>query len=677
MPIMSTSCVQDLRNALGETLELENPFQLEIYKKSGPSIKKLKQSDTCQGNLIIKGIKTFQKSKQGYKHPHIVIGAGSFALRQCCEFWRQSIDNYVLFERKPGLGGDAWYLLANQTSKLQSEGPHYQLMWFPEEREEWLRHDYGYWPSKNKILAHYNETTKRYGIFPHINLNTEVVDTVFYEDEFDFDGKSYGFKVKKTDGSATGVSTVKGSTLHFFPGCLCVPHRKVWPGEDVFGGQIGYGFSNEFDYRKILDQYVVMIGMGAFAAENCRTVMEFGGQKVFIIARHFNLLLPRCISWYCNQSQDPPPAAFILDSFEPMYSILGWDPWKFFSVTANSERTVATIKQYTRWGIGDATFLAIYWNRAEIVQGTVKRFKERAAVLDNGRIIENLDHVIKVIGFDGDFNVDRINHATSYRGYFPEGDHRRWVQSGGSAIDASRFAATGLSPGAASVSWNSLFLFQHPKIAKALVQDPRMSVGTANVELGSPGYHYAPREEVTIGIMLSSCAQAIQENEMAVGTWKKRSMWFLAPPEKFIEECQYDWYQYCEVCRARGDLRPFPDYPYDAEYLRGLTKKEEEFGAQAAAKYQAYAAAAKDQQMSWLATQELTPGSSLSMEPLKAVLRARQRISSPVTTIEDRSAFAKEGESSLSMLRENCGRGVRNKQMPTETALGPVPPEYW
>jgi len=654
MPIMNASTVQDLRTALCETLSIGNPFQVEFHCKMGCSIKRLKQSDQVQKVLIVKGIKSFHKPKQEYKHPFIIIGAGSFGLRQAVEIWRQKVGDYYLFDRKSGLGGDAWNLIANKTSKLQSEGPHYQLMWLPEEQEEYLPHDYGNWPSRQRIIRHFQECTERYGIAAHINLNTEVVDTIFTEDPMDFEGKSYSFEYKRTGDWKTDTQSVKGSCLTFYPGCLCVPHRKTWPGEDVFGGQIGYGFSNEFDYRKIMDQYVIMIGMGAFAAENCRTIMEFGGAKVYIIARHFNLLLPRCISWYVNQSSDAPPAAFILDAFKPMYDLVGWDAWKFFSVTANSDRTVATIRQYTRWGIGDATFLAVYWDRAEIIQGSVKRFKPRGAVLDAGMVFEDIDHVIKVIGFDGDFEVDRINHATYYHGFWPEADFRRWCISSGSAIDASRFGGTGLSPGGASVCWNALFFFQHPQIAKVMTTNPHCPKGTPNVELGSPGYHYAPREDQTINMMIGSCCPEIGEHAGVVDVWKKRSMWFLSPPEKFIEECVFDWYQYCELCRGRGDLRPFPTYPYDVEFLHGLTDQEKNFNAKMMMKFQAGAAEQQEQMNAFLSTQELAPNTGLSMEPFKSVLRARSRSSSPTTTQAERAVFTAEGEKSRQMLSTLC-----------------------
>merc|ERR1719436_1279203 len=98
-----------------------------------------------------------------------------------------------------------------------------------------------------------------------------------------------------------------------------------------------------------------------------------------------------------------PTAAMVLHEFKPMYDLLGWNAWNFFSVTSNPERTIASIKQYTRWGISDVFFLAIYFGKAEVMQGEVKRFKESSILLSSGTVLPDIQHVIKVIGFDGDF----------------------------------------------------------------------------------------------------------------------------------------------------------------------------------------------------------------------------------------------------------------------------------
>jgi hypothetical protein len=557
IPVMIAAKIADIRNTLAKQFDIDDPSTLQFHCRSGCSWKRMRLGDESQKKLVVRGIKTFAKQLQSYAHPIAVIGCGHFGLRQGMHLERTKRHDYLIFDRKPILGGNAWATIGNHQSKLQSEGAQYQLQYDWHEGEAGMYFDYGYWPSRQQIINHFYQVTKQWGVFPHIHLSTEVTDTCVCPDLHDLDKHSYEISTKKTDESGE-KSVAKFSAITHYPGCLCVPHRKTWPGEDIFGGQIAYGFSNEFEYWRVEQEEVILIGMGAFAAENVRTLMEYGASKIWLICRHFNLLLPRCISWYINQSETPPPAAFILDAFVPMYKQCGWDPWEFFSITSNADRTVASIKQYTRWGIGDATFLAVTYGLCQIINGEVKRFKNRAAVLLNGRVIENLDHFVKVIGFDGDFGVDRVLHASWYEGYWPEADFRKWCMSDQSAIDASRFGGTALSPYANSFTYTSVWYFEHPKIAKHLAKSETLPKGYADVELGSPGYHFEPRKGTTVTLIYSSYHQELQEFEGHNSSFKKRSLWHMCPPEKFVEQCESDWYQYCEMLQARGDNRPFP-----------------------------------------------------------------------------------------------------------------------
>ncbi|CAE7325188.1 unnamed protein product [Symbiodinium sp. CCMP2592] len=253
------------------------------------------------------------------------------------------------------------------------------------------------------------------------------------------------------------------SCVCFFPGALSMPHRKTFPGEEIFGGQVGYGFNDEFNYAATQQQRGIVIGMGAFAVENIRTLMEHNSGKFYVIARHHNLLLPRVLSWYVNQTRAPAPAATVLRAMEPMYKYYGKDPWSYYSVQTNADRSVASIKQYTRWGIGDVYFLGVHYGKVETVEGQVKRLKPRTAVITNGLVIENIDHVIKCLGFDCDFGIDRINHTRRHIGFWPDGDFRRWINSDQSSIDASRFGGTAIAPYAAmQAQWGTHF-FQFPQ----------------------------------------------------------------------------------------------------------------------------------------------------------------------------------------------------------------------
>mmetsp|Transcript_45513 Transcript_45513/g.140637 ORF Transcript_45513/g.140637 Transcript_45513/m.140637 type:complete len:790 (-) Transcript_45513:111-2480(-) len=587
LPVMVSSKVWDVKCLLAEMHGGGvDPLKLELVFKYGPSYKRHRNGDEIQSSVLVKGMKSFVKGVLEYPFPYLVIGAGSMGLRQAMHYSRRKVP-YVLMDRMEALGGNAWLGIANATSKLQTEGPQYQLQYdvydgnfhglMPIEK-------YGYWPSTAEILAHMRETCDSYGVTPHIRLCTEVTEMEIHDPGpgKDFVLKRYDFHWKHTKREDEGV--VKISNLCYYPGCLVVPHRKTWPGEDVFGGQIGYGFSHEFDYRKLPGQDAVIIGMGAFAHENVRTFVEFGGNKVYNVCRHFNLMMPRVVCWWVNQSSCPPTAAMVLHAMKPMYDLIGMNPWNFFSVTANAERTVATIKQYTRWGISDIYFLAIYFDKLETVQAEVKRFKPRAAVLNNGRIIEDLDHVIKVLGFDSDFGVDRVMKAKVHLGFWPDGDHRRWVCSDQSAIDASRFGGTAIAPYAAACTYWPHHFFKYPLDAKRILAMGIISENKAKPELGSAAYHYEPRIAATVQVTYGSVIPEIAEFSAHNDGFKKGSMWCVAPVHRFLYECERDWMRYCEKFKEFGDDRPFPPYPYDLQFMYDLLKSEAEDGMQMAAR---------------------------------------------------------------------------------------------
>eukprot|EP00747_Dinoflagellata_sp_TGD_P127877 gnl/TRDRNA2_/TRDRNA2_174456_c1_seq2.p1 gnl/TRDRNA2_/TRDRNA2_174456_c1~~gnl/TRDRNA2_/TRDRNA2_174456_c1_seq2.p1 ORF type:complete len:696 (+),score=111.19 gnl/TRDRNA2_/TRDRNA2_174456_c1_seq2:66-2153(+) len=667
VPVMTASKVMDLKQMLGEMIGKEDWMRIELSYKNGPTWKRHRNSDEVCCNLIVRGIDSFARQLQQYPHPWVLIGCGSIGLRVAVMWMKKGI-NFVNFERKDGLGGNAWRTIANWTSKLQSEGPQYELEYgdcsIDEVPENHCYNDdprmldlaQKYWPSKACILKHLNDRADALGLWTNIRLNTEVVDM----DIFEVQTSSYGdqkrfdlhWKSTKEDDSTRGVTTA--SCLAFFPGCLCVPHRNIWPGEDISEMQIGYGFSNEFDYTALTRQKCIIIGMGAFGIENIRTAMEHGAAKIYMICRHFNLLMPRVLAWWINQctGEHPPTAAMMLDAMKPMYDLVGWDPWNFFSVSANADRSVANIKQYTRWGIGDAAFIAVYYDRCEIIESEVKRFKPKTVVLSTGRILEDVDHVIKVLGFDCDFGVDRIMKTDYHIGHWPNGDWRRYVCSDMSAIDASRFAGVGLSPWARSVANATMWFFQHPADGIRIIESGVMAPNYPIPEKGSAAYHYDPRSGAAVEITQIGMVPELQAFEANNGRWKRDQFLKVASPQKYTDALKADWYGYCKMFQERdGDNRPWPTYPWTSEDLQQLSEKEMELGeAREAARRANYVAAeSRGEKPSY------SPGSSLSFEAARQVMKIRARSPNSKATAEEQEA----GRQAISWLKENAVVGIR------------------
>ncbi|CAE8624702.1 unnamed protein product, partial [Polarella glacialis] len=391
-PVMQASTVNEVRVMLAEVLG-EDLSKIELYEKKGCQMKRLRHHEEVPTKVLVKGIKNFARKVEIYPHPFVVLGAGHLGLRQALH-WQKIGQDFILFDRKSKIGGNAWNGIANKTSKLQSEGAHYQLDYDVSDGVERLLpfNKYSFWPSRDEILGHFHDVVTEYNLWPHMVMSTQIMDIEIIPEPKGAHERMKAYKVKHVhvgdrfqgqldatqnalaefSGQTLGMGEAMASCMAFYPGALASPHRKTFPGEDIFGGQVGYGFNDEFDYTKTTGQNGIVIGMGAFAVENIRTVMENNSGKFYIIARHHNLLLPRMLSWYVNQSRMPPPAAVILRAMEPMYKYYGKDPWSYHSVMTNADRSVASIKQYTRWGIGDIYFLGVFYGKVETVEGQLK-----------------------------------------------------------------------------------------------------------------------------------------------------------------------------------------------------------------------------------------------------------------------------------------------------------------
>jgi len=560
-------------------------------------------------------------------------------LRQAMHWTRHGYP-YTLFDKFDRVGGNAWVSIANVTSKLQTEGPQYQMQYDVFDKNIHGLSEvgkYGYWPSREEILAHFREWCDEYGVTPNVKLSTEVTNMEIVESpDQDIRKKYYDWSWKCVKPGSDDEGVYRGSCLTYYPGCLVVPHRKTWPGEDVFEGQIGYGFSHEFDYAKTDKQDCIIIGMGAFAHENVRTVVEHGGRKCYNIARHFNLMMPRMVCWWVNQSVCPPTAAMVLSAMEPCYAVAGLSPWNFFSVTANAERTVATIKQYTRWGISDIYILSLYFGKCETITGEVKRFKERAAVLNTGRVIEDLDHIIKVIGFDGDFGVDKLMKSTTNYGPWPDGDFRRFTMSDQSAIDASRFTNIAISPAVSSMSFMTTFYFTHPECGFQCVGTGMLQPNYSEPEMGSPAYHYEPRQGTASMMVVGSIHPDLAKFDMINGRMKKASMHHIAGCEAYQQACERDWFKYCKLFKDQGCTQKWPAYPISIKRAHELCKLEDELAKQEEQKWLMRQGISMEQQEMWRQAQEaaaqaakqggaLGDGSEMSPEQQPAIQEQMQQ----------------------------------------------------
>lgn len=484
------------------------------------------------------------------------------------------------------------------------------------------------WPTRDDLLDHFERVCRDFGLLGHIHLNTEVtrIDRINLKMlEPEASPRKYVYKVslkrpvlKKADpvsrgeeGEASAKAPAVGdplglgfdepeleeppdpeeiqppedediqvldfSTIECYPGGLTDNLRMEFRGEDIFEGNIGYGMFDEFDYTSVTNSAVAIFGMGAFGVENVRTCLEHGASKVTIICRRRNIAIPRVVDWFINQSLYPPPAAMVLDAMKPMYNFLDLNVWDFYAVQANSDRTTATIRQKSRFGIGDFYFLATCYGKAETVVGEIKRLRANDILMETSESVA-AEHFIKVLGFKADPKIDKLFGTREMVGFFPNGDWRTWVCCEFPGIDAGRFGGTSLSPAAITNAEMMKWCINYPREMLALLDANVLPRQKADSKTGRPAYQYEPRAGAQISMVTIGSLPGLAELPENGALLKRQKMLTAHPMEVYIDECANEWYDYCQMFQERGDDRPFPTYPYTHEYVRELCNRNDREG---------------------------------------------------------------------------------------------------
>jgi len=317
----------------------------------------------------------------------------------------------------------------------------------------------------------------------------------------------------------------------------------------------------------------MIAGHGAFGVENIRTCCEFSAKRIYMVCRRTNLACPRVSSWFCNQSDPAVPAPLFLESMEPAYKLIGYDPWSYHSVTYNAARTTAQINQKARFGIGDVYFLALSMGKCEVIVDEVKRLSEGRVHLQSGREL-SVQTILKVFGFVGDQEVDRLLKIKSMYGYWADADNRRFTASENPGVYASNFGGTSLSPGAIFFTLMASHVMWFPRDWQRLVDSVQLPTNKRDDSISRPAYVLDAKTALPISFVVPTLCPGIGEIAMRHGALKKRKQLECHPLERFLEECQQEWDEYARKWKADDpSLKDPPAYPYSVAIVKGLLAK--------------------------------------------------------------------------------------------------------
>merc|ERR1711970_1389329 len=123
--------------------------------------------------------------------------------------------------------------------------------------------------------------------------------------------------------------------------------------------------------------------------------------------------------------------------YDLMFEGKGDDHWQYYGVIASKDRTNCTVRQKSRFGIGDIYFLASYYGKSILVCDAIKRFKATEVLFEGGEKHE-IKHFIKCFGYKADDAMDKIMGIKEMMGFFVNGDWRRWVCTEFHGVDAGK-----------------------------------------------------------------------------------------------------------------------------------------------------------------------------------------------------------------------------------------------
>lgn len=582
LPTYTSTKVCEIKRLIGAKLGRE-PGTIMLVTKQGCSWINQKDTDEVARRVTVRGITSFKREKVKWPYPMAIIGAGHLGLRQAMWFLKHQETNFVVYDRHSTVGGMAWHDQANKTSKLQTELGTYHLQ-FDEDNP--VPKNMSTWPSRDELLKHFQEVSDEYGITPYIKFQTDV--KLVNVDKGDkrggsmvkipggaqpnFPDQTYRFILNDLQKPKNETEVIH-SNMCMFPGNLTVPRREDYKGEEDFNGPIIYAIQDGFDYTNVTGRNVVIVGHGAFAVENIRTCAEYDVGKIYLVCRRRNLACPRVASWMVNQSYFALPGKMYMDVTAPMYDLIGVDPWSYHSVFGNEKRTTCTITQKARFGIGDVYFLTIAMGVCEIVDDKVKRLTQHCCHLESGNSLD-CRVILKLLGFVGHWDNDKIVGLKEMKGYWVNGDFRRFLIAEPIGVNASNFGGTSFSPGARSwVEMHAHFCW-YPMDFQMVLESNMLQSHPPEPENDRPGYVIDSRYATTCGMTVSGLVSGLQESSAKNPFLKREKQLACHPTEKYLEECSTEWDAYAQRFKANGAPKPPPPYPYTLSIVNAFLNEE-------------------------------------------------------------------------------------------------------
>merc|ERR1712087_657334 len=120
-----------------------------------------------------------------------------------------------------------------------------------------------------------------------------------------------------------------------------------------------------------------------------------------------NLCGMKVVSWLVAYMEQPMPGNIMLEAFQRIYDLVGYDVYSCHSVKSDAARSFAMITQKTVFGVTDIYFLAGYYGLMEVVEDEIHRLTPGVAHTKKGKKIP-CDVICKAVGTVPCFSIDKM-----------------------------------------------------------------------------------------------------------------------------------------------------------------------------------------------------------------------------------------------------------------------------
>lgn len=209
----------------------------------------------------------------GVVHPRIaIVGTGFSGLCLGIKLREAGNDNFVLFEKAGAIGG-TWR--ENTYPGAECDIPSALYSFSFERNPNWTHK----WSEQPEILRYMEHCAQKYGLYPHIRFNSEVVESLFDEDAGDW-------IVKTADGNEERFNAVVSAV-----GQLHKPFTPQFEGAESFQGPSFH--SAEWNHDVPLEgKRVAVVGNAASAIQFIPQIAP-KVERLTIFQRSANWILPK------------------------------------------------------------------------------------------------------------------------------------------------------------------------------------------------------------------------------------------------------------------------------------------------------------------------------------------------------------------------------------------------